>query len=91
MHLQKALSTIGLKVIGNKEPDLIRSVDDHVEVTFKDGTKLQAEMLLYALGREANVDRLQIDNVGLLSTKRDIFRSTRFSKRLCPTFMRQAM
>jgi NAD(P) transhydrogenase len=65
LHLQKALSTIGLKVIGNKELDVIRKVDDFVEVRFKDGTKLQAEMLLYALGREANVEGLQIENVGL--------------------------
>ena len=65
MHLQKALTAIGLKVVGNKEPQEIRRVDDHVEVTFKDGGKMEAEMLLYALGREANVDRLHVANVGI--------------------------
>jgi NAD(P) transhydrogenase len=65
MHLQKALTAIGLKVVGRRELDHIARVDDHVEVTFKDGGKMQAEMLLYALGREANVDQLQIENVGI--------------------------
>lgn len=65
MHLQKSLTEIGLKVLGNKEPTKIVRVNDHVEVTFKDGGKIQAEMLLYALGREANVDRLQVENVGI--------------------------
>jgi NAD(P) transhydrogenase len=65
MHLQKALTSIGLKVLGNKEIDDIQRVNDHVEVRFKDGGKIQGEMLLYALGREANVDKLQIENVGI--------------------------
>jgi NAD(P) transhydrogenase len=65
MHLQKALATIGLKVVGDKEMEDIRRVNDHVEVCFKDGSKMQGEMLLYALGREANVDKLQIENVGI--------------------------
>lgn len=69
MHLQKALTAIGLKVVGNKELDAIVRKNDHVEVAFKDGSKMQAEMLLYALGREANVDKLQIENVGIAVDK----------------------
>lgn len=65
MHLQKALSTIGLKVIGNKEPENVLRVGDEVEVQCKDGTSLRAEMVLYALGRVANVDQLQIEKAGL--------------------------
>jgi NAD(P) transhydrogenase len=65
MHLQKALSTIGLKFVGNKEIDDIRRINDHAEVCFKDGSTMQGEMLLYALGREANVDKLQTENVGI--------------------------
>ncbi|MES2345677.1 MAG: Si-specific NAD(P)(+) transhydrogenase [Chlamydiota bacterium] len=69
MHLQKALAIIGLKFIGNKEPESIVRVSDHVEVSFKDGEKLKAETLLYALGRVANVDHLHIDNVGVALDK----------------------
>jgi NAD(P) transhydrogenase len=69
MHLQKALTAIGLKVVGNKELDAIVRKKDQVEVAFKDGSKMQAEMLLYALGREANVDKLQIENVGIAVDK----------------------
>lgn len=69
MHLQKALTAIGLKVVGNKELENICRVNDHVEVTFKDGGKMKAEMLLYALGREANVEKLQVGNVGIAVDK----------------------
>lgn len=69
MHLQKALTAIGLKMVGNKELKEICRKNDHVEVAFKDGSKMQAEMLLYALGREANVDKLQIENVGITVDK----------------------
>ncbi|MBS0620126.1 MAG: Si-specific NAD(P)(+) transhydrogenase [Verrucomicrobia bacterium] len=65
MHLQKALTDIGLKVLGRKEVDEISREGDHVKVTFKDGGEQEAEMLLYALGREANVDDLRIENVGI--------------------------
>lgn len=69
MHLQKALTSIGLKVSGHKELDSIERVDDGVVVQFKDGTSLRSEMLLYALGREANVDKLQVENVGIAIDK----------------------
>ena len=41
MHLQKALTAIGLKMVGNKELDNIQRKNDHVEVTFRDGSKMQ--------------------------------------------------
>lgn len=65
MHLQKALSTLGLKVLGNKEPETIERLKDSVRVTFKGGGELTAEVLLYALGREANVSCLEIDKAGI--------------------------
>ncbi len=65
MHLQKALSALGLKVLGNKQPEKIERLADKVRVTFTDGTSLETEMLLYALGREANVEALQIEKIGV--------------------------
>ncbi len=70
LHLQKALSQIGMKVLGNKEPEKITRIGDHVEVTFKDGSVESADVMLYALGREANVDTLQIDKAGVSLDKR---------------------
>jgi len=64
-HLQSALSKIGLKFIGNREFEEIIRHKDEVEVKFDDGSSLRAEMLLYALGRVANVDHLHIENVGI--------------------------
>lgn len=69
LHLQKALSGIGLKVLGNLEPERIEKIGDHVEVRCKDGSTHQAEMLLYALGREANVDDMKIENASLCKDK----------------------
>ena len=57
LHLQKALCNLGLKVMGNQELDKVVRRDGDVEVQLKDGTKLHAEMVLYALGREAECGR----------------------------------
>lgn len=65
LHLQKSLNAIGLKMLGNKELDTIEKKDDFVKVTFKDKTHVQAEVLLYALGRSANVEHLRIENLGI--------------------------
>jgi NAD(P) transhydrogenase len=69
LHLQKALNTIGLKVVGNKEADKIVRKGEEVEVRCKDGDVLRSEMVLYALGREANVDKLQVENIGIAVDK----------------------
>jgi Pyruvate/2-oxoglutarate dehydrogenase complex, dihydrolipoamide dehydrogenase (E3) component, and related enzymes len=65
LHLQKAMTEIGLKFYGNKEPVEITRKDNRAFVRFKDDTTLDADILLYALGREANVGFLSIENAGL--------------------------
>lgn len=65
MHLQQALMEIGLTVLGTQELACIRRIPLGVEVVLKQGMKIEAEMVLYALGREANVEALQIDTVGI--------------------------
>lgn len=65
VHLQTALTDIGLKFLGNKEPVEIKKVDGKAYVKFKDGSSHTSDVLLYALGREANVDGLHIENAGL--------------------------
>lgn len=69
LHLQKALSEIGLKVIANSEMADFRKTSEGVEVTCTDGKVVRAEMMLYALGRVANVDDLGIENVGIAVDK----------------------
>ena len=64
-HLQNALTDVGLKFLGRKEPDIIKKIGDQVSVQFKDGSIIEADVLLYALGREANVDTLRIENASL--------------------------
>lgn len=65
IHLQTALADIGLQFLGGKEPDEISRIGDRACVKCKDGTILEADGLLYALGRVANVDGLQIEKAGL--------------------------
>jgi len=65
IHLQTALTDIGLRFLGNKEPQTITRENDRAHVTFKDGTTLSADTLLYALGRVANVKQLHIENTGI--------------------------
>ena len=65
IHLQTALTDIGLKFIGKKEPIEISRINDHAFVRFKDGLTLEGEVLLYALGRSANVASLHLENVGV--------------------------
>lgn len=64
-HLQTALTGIGLKFVGLKEPEAISRVDNRAVVKFKDGTQMESDVLLFALGRVANVDALHIENAGL--------------------------
>ena len=65
IHLQTALTDIGLHFMGKKEPEEIYKKDNRAFVKFKDGTKAEGEVLLYALGRMANVENLHIENIGL--------------------------
>lgn len=65
LHFQQALSQIGLSFIGNKMPQEVRRVDNHAEVTFSDGSKMTADVLLYALGREACVQGMNLDVIGV--------------------------
>ena len=65
IHLQTALTDIGLRFLGNKEPQNITKSNNQAHVTFKDGSTLSAEVLLYALGRVANVKQLHIENTGI--------------------------
>ena len=65
MHLQTALAELGLKVLGKKEPEKVWRDGDKAKVRFKDGEEAEAEILLYALGRTANVNQLQLQNAGI--------------------------
>lgn len=68
--LQTALTDLGLKFKGNKEPVEIRKEGESAYVKYKDGTSMTADCLLYALGRQANVDSLHIENAGLVVNER---------------------
>lgn len=65
IHLQTALTDIGLHFMGHKEPEVIQRVGNRAYVRFKDGTSVEGDVLLYALGRQANVDGLRLENTGV--------------------------
>lgn len=70
IHLQTSLADLGLKFYGGKEPKEIARCDHKAYVRCTDGTELEAEVLLYALGRTANVDGLEIQNAGIALNQR---------------------
>lgn len=64
-HLQTALTDIGLKFLGKKEPVEISRQGEKAIVRFKDGSFIEGETLLYALGRTANIGALHVENAGV--------------------------
>lgn len=65
MHLQKSLAEIGLEFVGNTVFESVEKTEEGVKVQCKNGRALEAEMLLYALGRVANVDGLEMEKAGV--------------------------
>lgn len=66
MHLQTALSEIGLQVLSNKEPEkIVKNEGGGATVMFKDGSQVTGEVVLYALGRTANIEALHLQNIGI--------------------------
>ncbi len=65
IQLEKALGDLGLKVVGNTELLSLEKTNEGVKIHCKGNKTLQAEMLLYALGRTALVDDLGIEKVGI--------------------------
>jgi NAD(P) transhydrogenase len=65
-HLQVGLKEFGLVFAPNKTPKKIERIANHARVECEDGSVYEAEVLLYALGREANVQGL---NIGLSGVK----------------------
>lgn len=65
IHLQSYLSDIGMAFAGHKIPKKIRREGNKGVVLFEDGSEMEADVLLYALGRTANVDALDIRQAGL--------------------------
>ncbi len=60
-HLQVGLKENGLELAPRKVPKVIERIGDMARVTCEDGSIFEADVLLYALGREANVYTLELD------------------------------
>lgn len=65
MHLQTALQEIGLKVAGNTLFESIEKTGEGVVLHCQDGKRIEGEMLLYCLGRAAQVEGLCIEKAGI--------------------------
>lgn len=69
-HLQGELKENGLEFLPRKIPKKIERRGHKAFVTCDDGSSYEADALLYALGREANVQGLHIENAGLKCNER---------------------
>lgn len=69
-HLQVGLKEFGLEFAPLKIPKKIERVNNHARVQCEDGSVFEAEVLLYALGRAANVQGLHIERAGVARNER---------------------
>lgn len=60
-HMQVGLKENGLEFAPYKAPKVIERIGNSARVTCEDGSIFEADILLYALGREANVHTLELD------------------------------
>lgn len=65
IHLQMALSEIGLSFKGQMRPKKIERKENRAYVSFEDGSELSSDKLLYALGRIAAVEDLKLEEAGI--------------------------
>lgn len=80
-HLQIGLKENGLHLIPQKEPDRIARVGNRAEVHCTDGSSFSADILLYALGREAQAKTL---NLSLKMTSRGYIEVNEQFQTSCP-------
>jgi NAD(P) transhydrogenase len=65
IHLQTQLAALGLTFVGHRRPTAVKRIGDRVHVDLDDGSHLEADALLHALGRVANVDGMDLERAGL--------------------------
>ncbi|PCI77984.1 Si-specific NAD(P)(+) transhydrogenase [Candidatus Aerophobetes bacterium] len=64
-HFQQALKDLNVTFLGEREFCSIEKRDHGVSVNFTNHPSVEAEVLLYSLGRRAAVDLLHIDKIGI--------------------------
>lgn len=64
-RLMKQLSDLGLKFIFNDRMTAIEPRGDHVQLTLEKGGTLDFEVALIAAGRQSNVERLGLEQIGV--------------------------
>lgn len=64
-HLQMGLKENGLVFVPSKNPSKIERIGNKAKVICDDNSTFEADALLYALGRQANIGPLGIDSIGI--------------------------
>lgn len=64
-HLQHSAKTLGLDLRLDSPFTHVKKLDQGYALVLKDGTELQAERILSAMGRPPNVDPLKVENAGV--------------------------
>ncbi len=65
IHLQAGLKENGLEFAPRKVPEKIERIDERARIVCHDGSSFEADVLLYAIGRDANFVGLHIENAGI--------------------------
>lgn len=69
-HLSQNLTNLGLNFMGGKIFQSVERLEKGVRVHLKGEEVIEADMMLYALGRKANVELLKIENAGINVTEK---------------------
>lgn len=85
LHFQQALRHLNVSFLGEREFLSIEKKADKVCVNFMHHPSIEADVLLYSLGRKANVDNLHIDKIGLKVNSRGYIPVNALFQTLVPT------
>jgi NAD(P) transhydrogenase len=80
-HLRDARVTMRL----NEEVESVEEIDGKVVANLESKKKLQGDALLYAVGRQGNVDELQLQNAGITADSRGRIAVDKDFRTKCPT------
>ncbi len=71
-RLRAHLEQIGLRFLFNRRVDSLQTGDRDVTLLLDDGTSLRVDTVLYAAGRQSNIEGLGLETVGVTTGKRGL-------------------
>ena len=84
-QLEAELIETGIDLRLGSKPLAVRGTGDGAVVELDDGTRLEAEIVLWSLGRQGNVQGLGLENAGIKANDRGVVEVDSEYRTTCPT------